>query len=122
VIETENNNSTQRANGVNWVRGNTGYLNSFYDQDWYTFTINSSSNVTVDLDVPASVDHMLTLRSSSKVLTSSTVRGIGNNERITRFLPAGKYYLIVSRQSGGLGVVKKNWYILNISSISNNAR
>ncbi|MHB1458704.1 MAG: InlB B-repeat-containing protein, partial [Armatimonadota bacterium] len=43
VIETENNNSTQRANGVNWVRGNTGYLNSFYDQDWYTFTINSSS-------------------------------------------------------------------------------
>jgi hypothetical protein len=83
--------------------GTLPYQSKIYtllDLDWYRFRTTGTGSVTIQLQVPASVNFQLVLYSASGVFIQASQNGIGVNETITRTLSGPAEYL-VRVSSGG---------------------
>lgn len=117
VMETNNNNLSS-APEVPLNLDFKGSISSWLDVDYYKFTINSNSNITIDL-TNLTRDYDMTLLNSSASVIASSKNSWTSNEKIVKTLSAGTYYVKIHGYF--FSYDKNNCYNLKISSTNSSS-
>lgn len=95
-FESENNNDYLSADPLSLDQFMTGSITSEEDVDWYTFDINSSTNITVSF-ASSGISEFFNLKAYDKDMNVLAEQNAGDGTMmVTEMITSGTYYLTVS--------------------------